>query len=143
MTEEIIENENELDEEPEVDVKILRLVTGVDIIGFCLDVPDSNLIQINSPMEVVLSREEDAEQNIFLRPWLPVEIMDYNICTVSYSDVLTVIYPKMEFMNYFFRLSKKMQEMIDEDNEENSDDNSEATEEAISTEVPVDKKKLH
>ncbi len=104
--------ENEIVEE-EVELKVVRLVSGVDIIGYCVDQERS--IDISGPMEIVINREEESD--IFLRPWLPIEIMDYNFCSISYADILTFYYPKEAFLNYYIRLSNNVQEIIDEANE--------------------------
>ena len=144
MTEEI-ENE-ELNDEFDVEVKIIRLITGKDIIGFCFTNPNADVIDINSPMELILSRDDDSDQNIFLRPWLPVEIMSYNACTIHSSDILTIFYPRRDFVDYYYRLSKKMQEMIDSQNEEVEESTAaepQATTEAEEQQISIDRKKLH
>lgn len=114
MTEEIEESDEEDELIPEV--KIIRLVSGVDIVGFCFeDKEHTNLITINSPM--VLKLERGSGEGLGLEPWLPVEILEFNMCTISYSDVLTVYYPRDDFIEYFVGLANQINETIKESNE--------------------------
>ena len=141
MTEEIIEeseDEEEYDDELIPEVKIIRLVSGVDIVGFCFEEKDSNLVTINSPMVVKLDR--NSGEGLGLEPWLPVEILEFNMCTISYSDVLTVYYPRDDFIEYFVGLANQINETIKESNEKY-----EAEQEAEESEIPAEnlKKVLH
>ncbi len=98
------------------EVKIIRLISGVDIVGFCFeDKEHTNLITINSPMVIKLDR--NSSEGLGLEPWLPVEILEFNMCAISYSDVLTVYYPRDDFIGYFVRLANKINETIKESNE--------------------------
>jgi hypothetical protein len=66
-----------------------------------------------------------------MMPWLPVEVMIENIATVSQKDILTVIEPKAEFIEYYdntiseielYTESANMEDLLEEDYEEPGDD---------------------
>jgi hypothetical protein len=113
MTEEIEEQISE--------IKILRLITGEDIIGTCLfDDEDSNLM-IDSPMKVIISRvSESGKTMLMMMPWLPLEIVNENLATINYSDILTIVNPKAEFVEYYFDTAHRYELLMEKSHLEDS-----------------------
>ena len=125
MTEEY---KTETEEEFHFVIKVVRLNTGVDIIAVCRTDEEAGNLILDSPMEIVLDRSDDAEQSIFLRPWLPIEIMDYAICMIEPEDILTTFYVEDDFDDYYFGLAQRMHKLMEENNEKFDDDSEEEEE---------------
>lgn len=81
-------------------VKIVRLQTGEDIVADCLD--DENHLILDNPMHLIFKRGPAGGKVMVLLPWLPVEIIDSNIASVPYKDILMYMQPKKELINYYF-----------------------------------------
>jgi hypothetical protein len=103
-----------------VDVKIIRLVTGEDIVGLCMFDEDKDYIDIENPMKVVLNRLNTKEQTtLIMLPWLPYEIVEDNSVRISNNDIITYITPKASFIDYYMTLMDKFEEAsLEDDNED-------------------------
>ena len=86
----------------EVQIKILRLNTGEDIIGACLDDQANGMIDIEHPMRVVVRRSPDLNKTVLLMsPWLPLELIEDDLASINYADIITVISPNQQFIEYY------------------------------------------
>jgi hypothetical protein len=103
-----------------VDVKIIRLVTGEDVVGLCMYDDDKDYVDIENPMKVVLKRVMTDEQTaLILLPWLPYEIIEDNSARISNNDIITFITPKASFINYYINLMDKFSEdSLEEDGDD-------------------------
>jgi hypothetical protein len=103
-----------------VDVKIIRLVTGEDVVGLCMYDDDKDYVDIENPMKVVLKRVMTDEQTaLILLPWLPYEIIEDNSARISNNDIITFITPKASFINYYINLMDKFSEAsLEEDGDD-------------------------
>jgi hypothetical protein len=103
-----------------VDVKIIRLVTGEDVVGLCMYDGDKDYVDIENPMKVVLKRVMTDEQTaLILLPWLPYEIIEDNSARISNNDIITFITPKASFINYYINLMDKFSEAsLEEDGDD-------------------------
>jgi hypothetical protein len=85
------------------EIKIIRLNTGEDIIGTCLFDDDSGTFLVDSPMKVYVSRDTALGKAVLIMmPWLPLEIVDENLASISYGDVITMVNPKAQFVEYYY-----------------------------------------
>lgn len=83
-------------------IKLIRLNTGEDIIANCIDDEANNTIMIGSPMRVVVRRlGESIQSMLVMMPWLPLEIVEEDIATINYQDIITVVEPKKSFIEYY------------------------------------------
>ena len=107
----------------QIDVKIIRLVTGEDIVGLCLYDDENDFVDIENPMKILLKRSTDKEQTaLILSPWLPFEIIDDNSARISNNDIITFITPKQTFIEYYIHLMDKFEEAsLEDENDEDSD----------------------
>ena len=103
----------------EVQIKILRLNTGEDIIGACLDDQANGMIDIEHPMRVVVRRSPDMHKTVLLMsPWLPLELIEDDLASINYADIITVISPNQQFIEYYTNTVTEFVNKIKEDTEE-------------------------
>lgn len=97
------------------DIKIIRLNTGDDIIGNCLFDDENSTLIIDSPMKVFVQRSVDfGKASLVMMPWLPLEIIEENIVTIDYDDVLTTIIPKKSFIEFYASTLEKYEALVQE-----------------------------
>ena len=86
----------------EIQVKIIRLNTGEDIMGAVLMDDKYRYVSIENPMRVTLKRMANKNQTMLLMaPWLPVELIIDNFATIDYRNIITVVDPKPSFSEYY------------------------------------------
>jgi hypothetical protein len=69
-------------------------------------------------MRLVLRRLETGKTVMMMLPWLPVEVMKENIATIPFKDILLVVDPKEEFVEYYDNTIIQIKSYIDEANME-------------------------
>jgi hypothetical protein len=105
--------------EKNAEVKLVRLNTGEDIIGNCLFDDENFILIIDSPMKIMIQRGVDYGKSMLLMmPWLPLEIVDENIASINYDDILTTVNPKDKFIEFYYSTLEKYIELAK--TEENS-----------------------
>lgn len=86
----------------ELQVKILRLNTGEDIIGACLMDDEHGCVGVENPMKMHLKRVSMAGQAMLvMAPWLPLEVIEDNYATINYDDIITVVDPKQNLIEHY------------------------------------------
>ena len=104
-----------------VEVKIIRLVTGEDIVGSCLFDDDDSAFLIECPMKVVISRAGEFDKTmLIMMPWLPLEIIEDNIASISYQDVITMVNPKEDFIEYYQSTVDRYDALLEKSKQEGS-----------------------
>jgi len=113
-------------------IKIIRMQSGEDIVASYTHDIETNQATLTGPMRLVFRRLETGKTMMVMMPWLPVEVMIENVATVSQKDILTVIQPKAEFIEYYdntiseielYTESANMEDLLEEeDYEEPGDD---------------------
>ena len=106
--------------------------SGEDIVASYTHDIETNQATLKGPMRLVFRRLETGKTMMLMMPWLPVEVMIENVATVSQKDILTVVEPKAEFIEYYdntiteielYSESANMEDLLeDEDYEEPGDD---------------------
>jgi hypothetical protein len=97
-----------------IEVKIIRLNTGEDVVGNCMFDDNSNSLLIDCPMKVMVSRMSSAGQAmLIMMPWLPLEIIEDNMASINYDDVITIVNPKESFTEYYFETVKKYNDLLE------------------------------
>lgn len=99
-------------------IKIIRMQSGEDIVASYYHDLESNLSTMWEPMRLVLRRLETGKTMMMMLPWLPVEVMVENIATVPFKDILLVVDPKEEFIEYYNNTITQIQSYVDEANME-------------------------
>jgi hypothetical protein len=107
----------------QIEIKMLRLNTGEDIMGLVLLDDKHRYASIENPMRVILKRNVNKSQTMLLMaPWLPVEILEDNFATIEYSHILTIVEPKASLAEYYKNTVIQYNENIQHDLMEETDD---------------------
>lgn len=86
----------------ETNIKIIRLNTGEDIVASCIDDEANGTILVASPMRVILRRLSETSQSMLvMMPWLPLEIIQDDLASINYQDIITIVEPKSSFIEYY------------------------------------------
>jgi len=88
-------------------VRIVRLKNGEDILCNLLINEDKVLINLLEPM--LLSTEVHFnEEHLVLTSWLPVSLIKENRSVIPITEVLCVMQPNDELIEYYNEMMKKM-----------------------------------
>jgi hypothetical protein len=84
-----------------LNVKIVRLVTGEDVLAdFIQDSSDGTAL-LSNPMRLVFKRMPTGQNAMHISPWLPIELIEENIAQIHCADILTVVNPKEELVDHY------------------------------------------
>lgn len=98
-------------------VRIVRLVSGEDIIAFYEE--DEDMALVGNPMTMVFKRLPTGKAVMLMAPWLPLEVVEEDIVSIPYSQIITVMNPKKHMSEYFINSVMDMeQELSDNPPEE-------------------------
>lgn len=90
-------------------IKIVRLQNGEDIIGNLNLVDDE--YEITEPMSVALVTK-GQENGLVMSHWLPVQLIKKNEIKINSRDVLTLIEPNDEFIEYYTNTVEKIKQLL-------------------------------
>jgi hypothetical protein len=131
---------------PNNNIKIVRLQSGEDIMADIIEDEENDTIFLDNPMHIIFKRIPTGQTVMMMMPWLPIEIIKENSAIVYSSDILTIIEPKEDLVDYYgtvvIEAQQRMEEKRDFSNEEEDDeyDEEEIDEEEL-FEVLKEKKK--
>lgn len=92
-------------------IKILRLITGEDIIcGYIKASTESIVVQ--DPMLLIV-KFKGKESNVFMEHWLPIEVIKSNEVLLKPQDVITMFDPKDSLAEYYQGLVTKLHKAIE------------------------------
>lgn len=91
-----------------IDAKIIRLQSGEDIIAVVEQEPDH--IIVKNPLAVIFKRLPNGKAVMMMVPWIPLEIVEYNIASIHNEDVLTVFEPKQALITYYANTVEQLAE---------------------------------
>lgn len=81
-------------------IKILRLKSGEDIIGFVET--NSKFIKIKYPTILLIKYDYEFEnQELLMKYWLPVSLIERNEADIPMTEVLLVLNVNNEFKEYY------------------------------------------
>jgi len=117
-------------------IKIVRLQSGEDIMADILQDEENDTIMLDNPMQVIFKRIPTGQTVMMMMPWLPIEIIKENSAVVYSSDILTIIEPKDDLVNYYGSVVIEAQQRMEEKrdfspSEENEDEEDELDEEEL------------
>lgn len=80
-------------------VKLIRLNSGEDIVAY-LEEEDNNYLLL-TPMAVFVKRLNSGKTLMMISTWLPNELVEDEIISISKDKVLLVMQPKKELLVYY------------------------------------------
>jgi len=113
-------------------IKIVRLHNGEDIMADYVETIDNETALLNNPMQVIFKRIPTGQTVMMMMPWLPIEVIKENSAIIYTSDILTMIDPKEDLIEYYssavVEAQKRMEKktpFVDFDEEEDDDNEDE------------------
>ena len=111
---------------PNNNIKIVRLQSGEDIMADIIEDEENDTIFLDNPMHIIFKRIPTGQTVMMMMPWLPIEIIKENSAIVYSSDILTIIEPKEDLVDYYgtvvIEAQQRMEEKRDFSNEEEGED---------------------
>jgi len=102
MTKNLITNSTTLTSKPDnINVKIVRLVTGEDVLADFIEDSSDGTALLSNPMRLVFKRMPTGQNAMHISPWLPIELIEENIAQIHCADILTVVNPKEELVDHY------------------------------------------
>jgi hypothetical protein len=103
----------------EMTTKFIRLVTGEDIVANCLIDNETQYVDVESPMKVIISRFNNSKKSILIMmPWLPLEVIDDEYATLKFEDILTIVDPKEAFIEYYNNTVDKYRKLVESNDQD-------------------------
>lgn len=91
------------------DIRVLRLKTGEDVIGYVSDI-DDNRIHIRNPMLIdIMTDYKTAKQSFVIQSWLPHQLIKSNETSLWSIDILTILEPTETFIDYYTDMVTKIE----------------------------------
>lgn len=116
-------------------IKIVRLKSGEDIIANFEETQDQQKYVLHRPMHVIFKRMMFGRIAMIMLPWLPVELIKKNSAEIYTSDIISILDPKDDLIEYYENISQEAEEMLSGDlnllgtvDDEEDDDNDEENE---------------
>ena len=97
---------------PNNSIKIVRLQSGEDIMADIVEDEENDTILLDNPMQVIFKRIPTGQTVMMMMPWLPIEIIKENNAIVYASDILTIIEPKDDLIDYYGNVVVEAQKRI-------------------------------
>ena len=130
---------------PNNNIKIVRLQSGEDIMADIIEDEENDTIFLDNPMHIIFKRIPTGQTVMMMMPWLPIEVIKENSAILYSSDILTIIEPKEDLVDYYgtfvIEAQQRMEEKRDFSNEEEDDYDEEEIDEEELFEVLKEKKK--
>lgn len=113
--------------------KIIRLKSGEDIIADFFEDEQRNKLTLYRPMHVLFKRLLFGKIAMLMLPWLPVELLKKNYAEICTSDVIAILDPKDELIDYYKNMADEAEDGMSgelnlnfqNDNEDEEDDEEE------------------
>lgn len=94
----------------ENDIRILRLVTGEDIICNFNKISVDDYV-VSDPMTLII-KFSGKNSNVIMEHWLPVEVIHKNSVLIESKQVLTMFDPNEDLAEYYTGLVEKLHDTI-------------------------------
>jgi hypothetical protein len=94
-------------------IKIVRLQSGEDIMADVMENDENELIVLDNPMHIIFKRIPTGQTVMMMMPWLPIEIIKENNATIYGTDILTVIEPKDDLIEYYGKAVLEAQDIME------------------------------
>ena len=91
-------------------IKIIRLQTGEDVIADYQQIDGDESVLLSNPMSLIFKRMPTGRAVMLMSPWLPLELVEKNEAWLYQSDILTVVQPKQQIVDYYANSVKEVEE---------------------------------
>ena len=91
-------------------IKIVRLQTGEDVIADYTQVEGDASVLLTNPMCLIFKRMPTGRAVMLMSPWLPLELVEKNEAWLFEADILTIIQPKAQIIDYYNTTVKEVQD---------------------------------
>ena len=91
-------------------VKIIRLQSGEDVIADYQQMEGDESVLLSNPMSLMFKRMPTGRAVMLMSPWLPLELVEKNEAWLYQSDILTVVQPKQQIVDYYANSVKEVEE---------------------------------
>jgi hypothetical protein len=99
-------------------IKIIRLQSGEDIIAAYREENGEGTVLLANPMTLLFKRLPTGKAIMLMSPWLPVELIESNATWVYTDDILSVMQPKANLIDYYNKSIRELEiEMLASSNE--------------------------
>ena len=99
----------------ENNIKIIRLQSGEDIMASYTEDGENGTILLDNPMHIIFKRIPTGQTVMMMMPWLPIEIIKENSAIVYDSDILTIVEPKEDLIEYYANVVIQAQERMEQE----------------------------
>jgi len=114
-------------------IKIVRLQSGEDVMADYHADEENGTVLLDNPMHIIFKRISSGQTVMMMMPWLPIELIKENNAVIYDSDILTIIEPKEDLINYYGQIVMSAQEKMENETnifgEEDEDDEEQIQEE--------------
>ena len=114
-------------------IKIVRLQSGEDVMADYHADEENGTVLLDNPMHIIFKRISSGQTVMMMMPWLPIELIKENNAVIYDSDILTIIEPKDDLINYYGQIVMSAQEKMENETnifgEDDEDDEEEIQEE--------------
>ena len=114
-------------------IKIVRLQSGEDVMANYHADEENGTVLLDNPMHIIFKRISSGQTVMMMMPWLPIELIKENNAVIYDSDILTIIEPKDDLINYYGQIVMSAQEKMENETnifgEEDEDDEEQIQEE--------------
>ena len=98
---------------PNNNIKIVRLQSGEDIIADIISDDENETMLLDNPMHIIFRRVPTGQTVMMMMPWLPIEIIKENNAILYQGDILTVIEPREDLVNYYGNVVVEAQQRME------------------------------
>lgn len=93
------------------DIKIVRFKNGEDVIGYVLQIDDTE-IGIKDPLRIdILPNYKLGKSSIVMQSWLPYQITNHNEVNIHMENILFIYEPTEAFVEYYMEMVDKLQKI--------------------------------
>jgi hypothetical protein len=94
-------------------IKIVRLQSGEDVMADYHADEENGTVLLDNPMHIIFKRISNGQTVMMMMPWLPIELIKENNAIIYDSDILTIIEPKDDLINYYGQIVMSAQEKME------------------------------
>ena len=95
-------------------IKIVRLQSGEDIMADMIEDEENDTVMLDNPMHIIFKRIPTGQTVMMMMPWLPIELIKENNAILFTSDILTIIEPKDDLVEYYGNVVVEAQHRMEE-----------------------------